>query len=322
MKIAFHNMYSELDELLFVERNAPIGDDLLLPFVRLKEEADRRGIEVTAKPASDADAIVFIDWPRPDGNDFVAAASSAKLYLITFENPLIYSPNGQNWHLMKKVFTWDDRAVALRSEQCVKINYPQEFPQELPPAEPRKLLTMIASNKGGAVLLGSLYAERNAAVTWFERNARDKLDVYGPGWEHSVLSHGRVPAGAKRGTLAGYKFALCYENAAFEGYVTEKIFDCFSAGTIPIYLGAPNVDRHIPRECYIDARGFFGDYRASVANVVDYAKLLWHLERLSSGVYARRLDAIRRFIRSPQAEAFSCARFAKTILDTVAGETT
>lgn len=312
MKIAFHNTYSELDALLFKERDAPIGDDLLLPFVRLREEASKRGIECVANPDAAADAIVFIDWPRPDGNDFVKVAPKAKTYLITFENPLIWPANGQNWHLMERVFTWDTRAVALRPDLCVKISYPQEFPPELPEAGGRKLLAMIAANKAGVALLGSIYYERNAAVAWFEQMARASLDVYGPGWEHSVLSHGVFPAGSKRQALSKYRFALCYENACFDGYITEKIFDCFSAGTIPIYLGAPNVSDHIPPECYIDARNFF-----TRAGVIDYSKLLWHLERMAPTVYERRLAAIRSFVRSPAAEAFSCDRFAKTILDTI-----
>ena len=45
-----------------------------------------------------------------------------------------------------------------------------------------------------------------------------------------------------------------------ERWITEKIFDCFYAGTIPVYLGAPDVARWLPPECFIDMRRF-GGYR-------------------------------------------------------------
>lgn len=42
--------------------------------------------------------------------------------------------------------------------------------------------------------------------------------------------------------IANYKFTLAFENAIGKDYVTEKFFDPLIAGSVPIYLGAPNVD--------------------------------------------------------------------------------
>ena len=57
-------------------------------------------------------------------------------------------------------------------------------------------------------------------------------------------------------TLSKYKFNVCFENIAQDYYVTEKIIDCFVAGTIPIYFGAPNIREIIPHEAFIDLRAF------------------------------------------------------------------
>ena len=38
------------------------------------------------------------------------------------------------------------------------------------------------------------------------------------------------------------KFVLAFENSVCNDYVTEKIYDVFAAGVVPIYLGAPNID--------------------------------------------------------------------------------
>ncbi len=41
----------------------------------------------------------------------------------------------------------------------------------------------------------------------------------------------------KQKWLEQYKFNLCFENSSYPGYLTEKLFDAFSAGCIPIYWG-------------------------------------------------------------------------------------
>lgn len=45
------------------------------------------------------------------------------------------------------------------------------------------------------------------------------------------------PVANKIETLAGYKYALCFENTYTPGYVTEKIVDSFLGGSYPIYWG-------------------------------------------------------------------------------------
>ena len=51
-----------------------------------------------------------------------------------------------------------------------------------------------------------------------------------------------------------YKFILCMENSYFDGYITEKIFNCFYANSIPLYKGAFNVSKFINKDSYIDLR--------------------------------------------------------------------
>lgn len=37
--------------------------------------------------------------------------------------------------------------------------------------------------------------------------------------------------------LENYKFNLCFENSSYPGYLTEKLFDAYNAGCVPIYWG-------------------------------------------------------------------------------------
>jgi Glycosyltransferase family 10 (fucosyltransferase) C-term/Fucosyltransferase, N-terminal/Glycosyl transferase family 2 len=63
----------------------------------------------------------------------------------------------------------------------------------------------------------------------------------------------------KLATIASYKFSLGFENSIADDYVTEKFFDPFLAGTVPVYRGAANVEMFAPGEnAFIDATKFAG----------------------------------------------------------------
>ncbi|XP_057527493.1 glycoprotein 3-alpha-L-fucosyltransferase A-like isoform X3 [Amaranthus tricolor] len=47
-------------------------------------------------------------------------------------------------------------------------------------------------------------------------------------------------------TLKHYKFSLAFENSNEEDYVTEKFFQSLVAGTIPVVVGAPNIQDFAP----------------------------------------------------------------------------
>ena len=52
-----------------------------------------------------------------------------------------------------------------------------------------------------------------------------------------------------------YKFCACMDNSVSHDYISEKLWDCYAAGCLPIYLGAPNVDGLVPsNDSFLDAR--------------------------------------------------------------------
>jgi len=84
------------------------------------------------------------------------------------------------------------------------------------------------------------------------------LDVhsYGRRLSNRTLKQDRGRT-TKLETIAGYKFTLAFENAVSEDYVTEKFYDPLIAGSVPVYIGAPNVDDFAPADhCYINASDF------------------------------------------------------------------
>jgi len=110
----------------------------------------------------------------------------------------------------------------------------------------------------------------------------------------------RGRANTKAEVLGQYTFALCFENMILTGWITEKIFDCFFAGTIPIYWGAPNITDHIPGECFIDMRRFSG-----------YSELRDYLKSLDGGAIRSYRQHARDFLSSARFKPFSKDAFVE-----------
>ena len=109
---------------------------------------------------------------------------------------------------------------------------------------------------------------------------------------------------SKREILKRYKFSICYENARdIPGYITEKLFDCFFAGCVPVYLGAPNVTDYIPEDCFIDKRKFS-----------DYSGLFDYLNQMPEDDYLEYVHAIEEFMKSEKIVPFGAEYFADTVL--------
>ncbi|KAF9572660.1 putative glycoprotein 3-alpha-L-fucosyltransferase [Mortierella alpina] len=67
---------------------------------------------------------------------------------------------------------------------------------------------------------------------------------------------GRSWVAVKQETLAGYPFVLAAENSNCMGYVSEKIYDAFAVGAIPIYMGAPDIGKYVPEGSFINVDDF------------------------------------------------------------------
>jgi len=238
----------------------------------------------------------------------------------------------------KRIYSWSDSKslewFCGRPMPLLPFFWPQAFDtvHEVSWGQTdRKFLVMINANKLPRIYRNELYTERMRAVEFFNRT--NEIDLYGMGWDgpsyrvgktwvphtfrfmaRSCLSQWykvrpnpllaaaqrayRGPAASKSKTLSGYTFALCFENAAIKGWITEKIFDCFFCGTIPIYWGAPEIADYVPEECFIDRRKFD-----------NYADLRRFLHSLSSGQIQEYKENARAFIESERFQRFSKAAF-------------
>jgi len=272
--------------------------------------------------------------------------NNVDLYLIIFESELIRPENWlkENHRYFSKVFTWNDDWVD--GKKYVKYYWPNKIPTQVSVniSGKEKFCTMIAGNKMKFGDNRELYSKRIEAIRWFERNQPDKFDLYGMGWEEGIFKpqfhfilkfkllnktvritekffhfkkgtkplkeyfasyKGKVES--KKDIYSRYKFAICYENAKdIPGYITEKIFDCFFAGCVPVYLGAPNITDYIPSNCFIDKRKF-----------TTYDELYHYLTNITEEEYTAYLNSIKNFLKSDKAFRFSAEYFVKILVDNI-----
>lgn len=82
------------------------------------------------------------------------------------------------------------------------------------------------------------------------------VDSYGSVLNTRRISDDRGTA-SKLAIISRYRFTIAFENAIDPDYVTEKLYEPLMAGSVPVYLGAPNVADFAPaRSSYVDARDF------------------------------------------------------------------
>ncbi len=168
------------------------------------------------------------------------------------------------------IFTHDQRLLALGDKykwvpaQGFWIKEPKIY-------EKTKMISMIASNKrmceGHVKRLG-----------WVERIG-DQLDLYGRGFNEIA---------DKEEGLCDYMFSVAIENGEYETYFTEKLLDCFATGTIPVYLGAPDIGDHFNKDGIIDLTEEF-----EVSEEIYYSKMDAIKENLEK---AKEIEVLEDFI--------------------------
>jgi len=94
------------------------------------------------------------------------------------------------------------------------------------------------------------------------------VDSYGVCLNNRTWPDGHVKD--KSYVMQTHKFCIAIENSFDFDYVTEKVFDCLAAGSVPIYKGPPNAGRFFPQDAAIwvdefDSPEDVGRYVAKVA---------------------------------------------------------
>lgn len=251
--------------------------------------------------------------------------------------------------LFRRVLSWSDTDALLpftgKPVATEHYCWPQSFGkvhEGLWGNRARRFLMMMNANKLPRVYVDELYTARLKAVAYFHQFG--EIDLYGRNWDRAPARVGKVrtpatlrrwmergweakqrvrpdplytamaaasrgPARSKSQTLGQYRFAICFENSVLKGWMTEKLFDCFFAGTVPVYWGAPDVTDWVPAECFIDMRRFR-----------DFAELRAFLHALTPDDEQRYRDAARAYLATDRFAPFRIEAFVDRIAAIVAAD--
>ena len=299
-----------------------LKDDGNIGNVYLKELLNKNNIEIkTRDQLNKIDANLELHF-RTAGE-----ISNKNSYLVLPENKFVY-PRHENKNILNnfsKIFTMHDDDVdekkyfKLNNPNITKLCKINGFKNR------ENLVCMINSNK----YLSKFsefdgYIERIKVIKFYEMKNK-YFDLYGFDWQNpyakntltnkiltklskklnikkKLINYKGVTA-SKEEVLLRNKFCFCIENEyETNGYITEKIFDCFTNGCVPIYLGAPNITKHIPENCFINMR-----------NYKDLSEINELIYKMKEDQFFDYQTNINKFLKSDKAKKFDYKVFAETL---------
>jgi hypothetical protein len=89
----------------------------------------------------------------------------------------------------------------------------------------------------------------------------------------------------KQKLLAAYPFGLAAENSNCLGYITEKFYDVLASGSIPVYMGAPDIANFVPEGSYINVKDF-----------ATYDDLIHHMKTVDRKSFYKWKDIVKKDI--------------------------
>jgi len=257
----------------------------------------------------------------------IIKAGAKPFILFCQESPMIATRFYVNFRKLSRPFIYTMAFSGMKKQAHTSTTFiPLHFPIYFEaiaslyiPFSQKRLLALIAGNKNApvwkAILVKFFFGSEVRLIYPVRKNLVARLatkkiiDLYGKGWDSDkdgavrAAYKGLVASDGKLSTLSKYKFTLCFENAIFPGYVTEKIFDALLAGSVPIYLGDPTIAQSVPTNTFIDARDF-----------IDADSLHRYLDGMPEEIYEQYRKAGKEFLTSPAFEEFNYKSFVEKVL--------
>lgn len=329
------------NNLLFNPDAAGKISHTLLPWCYLYERAKEKGIDfvtpdIYLKLKNKPEKAFLISHAVNKNTKIFINSGVVPLILISQESPIVdyrfYFFIKKYSSIFKYVFLFEGCRNRIDSLKTIfnSLYFPQPYSanaQIESDFRNKKYLAMISGNKRSPLTLKrfftsllffnfykELYKERLEAIKFFSQY--DDFDLYGIGWDKSIKENKKYLNEIKKcyrgavknkiDVLKKYRFSLVFENTIFKGYVTEKIFDAFFAGSVPIYFGAPDITDYIPENTFIDFRKFGS-----------YFELDGYLREMDESTYKKFIKNINLFIKSEKYYKFSQEKFANDIISII-----
>jgi alpha(1,3/1,4) fucosyltransferase len=308
-KIALIPIYNYLEKNQIFNNSE--RDNIYEPMIKLRTYFSNEGTELTTLDDQDIRNFNAFIFYRIDLKLiiklFILNKLSQTIYIQI--EPEVVEPfhSRKNINLLSNIFgkvlTWNDNLI---NEHVFKYHIPMPHKNKnySVPFASKKLLVNITSNKKSERPY-ELYSERLKLIEHFDHYYPEDFDLYGFGWQDRNFQSYNGTVSDKIKTLSNYKFALCLENMHnVEGYITEKIFDCFYANCIPVYLGATNIDKYVPSDTFIK----YSDFKTP-KEMYDF------LINMTEKDYSKYINAIEIYLESKSFSKFLPKNYYLSIKD-------
>jgi hypothetical protein len=224
---------------------------------------------------NDIGETFYVDsWIEQGLHDDIQGVKYGWLLESKYVTPDIVSHVKENYKLyldkFKFIFTHNKELLKLddRFKWCPANGYwikdAKIYPKD-------KMISFITSNK-------NFTKGHQKRLEWVDMIG-DQVDLYGRGFNEIE---------DKEEALCDYMFSVVIENGVYETYFTEKILDCFATGTIPVYLGTPDIGDYFNLDGIINLTEEF-----EVSEEIYYSKMdaiLDNLERV------KKIEVLEDFI--------------------------
>tara|TARA_B100000674_G_C37905532_1_gene945971 strand:- start:466 stop:1497 length:1032 start_codon:yes stop_codon:yes gene_type:complete len=332
----FYEIQNINDEI-FSGSGHPTIKDLTGQMFALKKHLEQLSISIATKytiPPSHADAFFFIDSPSLDSKLFSYAVNSGKpIFLYLWESPIIDSR--RDFFLSSPHIThfFSTSYLPLPPNRFTYIPYTVND-YTFPRFHSNRTIpfSLIAGNKYSS-RTGELYSSRRSIVNKFLNFQPQLLHLFGSGWNympssqtsyrifrkasaHFPVLNSLCPDNPcyrgfvqdKMSVLRNAKFNFCFENSInTSGYISEKIFHCLQAGSVPIYKGYLYIQDVIPKDLYI----LYDDFDS-------FSDLLRYCQSFTSNTFQQFTYRAKSFLQSPSFHPFthdsSVKDFSRVIL--------
>jgi alpha(1,3/1,4) fucosyltransferase len=294
----------------------------------IREELKKNNIEIFTQdllPEDKSDFSLYIDH-------HISRPKNKKNYLFVNEPHPIVEKN----HMLNKlklfdgVFTWNDDLID--NQKIFKIQLSHDFPRlKVINKKNQEGFCLINSNKKSSHKYEN-YSLRYEVIKFF-KSTNDKFDLYGKDWDKYSSANYYVdylfnqfkskPPNVwkgeirdnnnfldmqkKRELVSSYKFQFAIENSKnINGYISEKLIDCFLSGTIALYSGCKNVSNFIPPEAFINLDSF-----------KNFSEAYRYIKSLNNKDQEKIKGAAINFLTGPKKNIFDVRHNAKIIVNKI-----
>ena len=274
--------FSSDDYLSAIYREDDGRSDFLISLINLFASLGTIHSSLRSVRRSQIDLEIHIDCQIP--------RTSAKRILFYFED-INVRPNNffARYASYSKVFSIFE--CPIKGKKVTYLPYPHEmeFNARSPSFSERTITaSMFATNRNVIFnCSNSLYNQRQHVINQFEIVANLDFRLFGRDWDRPFVKCGIFPrlvhefrarlpskyvwfgqsrviknwhgfADKKNEILKMSKFNFCFENIyGLDGYISEKLLDSLSAGSVPIYYPSfPIAEETLPAALYYDYRDF------------------------------------------------------------------